>query len=77
MGSSTADPWGFTVETLTFENLFLWQGEQDTVLPTAAARLLAEALPHCTATFYPNEGHLSTFVNHAPDIWKALSAERE
>jgi pimeloyl-ACP methyl ester carboxylesterase len=70
-------PWGFQVETLTFEKLFLWQGEQDTVMPTVAARLLAEALPHCTATFYPNEGHLSTFVNHAQDIWKALSAEQE
>jgi hypothetical protein len=46
-------------------------------MPTAAARLLAQALPYCTATFYPDEGHLSTFVNRAPDIWKALSAERE
>jgi pimeloyl-ACP methyl ester carboxylesterase len=64
-------PWGFQVETITFEQLFLWQGEQDRVMPAAAARLLAQALPHCTATFYPDEGHLSTFVNHAQDIWKA------
>lgn len=67
-------PWGFSVEAITQEQLFLWQGEQDPIMPTAAARLLAQALPHCTATFYPNEGHLSTFVNHAQDIWKALSA---
>lgn len=66
-------PWGFQVEAITFEKLFLWQGEQDRVMPAAAARLLAQALPHCTATFYPNEGHLSTFVNHAQDIWKALT----
>jgi len=64
-------PWGFQVEAITFEQLFLWQGEQDRVMPAAAARLLAQALPHCTATFYPDEGHLSTFVNHAQDIWKA------
>lgn len=70
-------PWGFQVEAITFENLLLWQGEQDPVMPAAAARLLAHALPHCTATFYPDEGHLSTFVNHAQDIWKALSLERE
>ncbi|EFH88172.1 alpha/beta hydrolase [Ktedonobacter racemifer] len=70
-------PWGFQVEAITFENLLLWQGEQDPVMPAAAARLLAQALPHCTATFYPDEGHLSTFVNHAQDIWKALSLERE
>jgi pimeloyl-ACP methyl ester carboxylesterase len=70
-------PWGFQVEAITCENLFLWQGEQDTIMPAAAARLLAQALPHCTATFYPNEGHLSTFVNHAQDIWPALSAEHD
>lgn len=67
-------PWGFQVEAITFENVFLWQGEQDWVMPAAAARLMAQALPHCTATFYPDEGHLSTFVNHVQDIWKALTA---
>ena len=70
-------PWGFQVEAISFEQVFLWQGEQDRVMPAAAAHLLAEALPHCTATFYSNEGHLSTFVNHAQHIWKALSSERE
>ncbi len=65
-------PWGFPVEAVTFERVFLWQGEQDRVMPAAAARRLSQALPHCTATFYPDEGHLSTFVNRAPDIWKAL-----
>ncbi len=67
-------PWGFQVEAVTCEHLFLWQGEQDTIMPAAAARLIAQALPHCTATFYPDEGHLSTFVNHAQDIWNALTA---
>ncbi len=65
-------PWGFQVEAIRFEKLFLWQGEQDTIMPAAAAHLLAQALPHCTTTFYPDEGHLSTFVNHAQEIWKAL-----
>ncbi len=67
-------PWGFQVEAITFENVFLWQGEQDRVMSAAAARLMAQALPHCTATFYPDEGHLSTFVNHAQDIWRTLTA---
>ena len=67
-------PWGFQVGEITFEKMFLWQGEQDRVMPVTAARLLAQALLHCTATFYPDEGHLSTFVNHAQDIWKALGA---
>ncbi len=71
-GTVYCRPWGFQVENITCEKVFMWQGEQDTVLPPAAAHLLAEALPHCEATFYPHEGHLSTFVNHAQDIWKAL-----
>jgi hypothetical protein len=41
-------------------------------MPAAAARLLVQALPHCTATFYSGEGHLSTLVNHVQEIWKAL-----
>jgi pimeloyl-ACP methyl ester carboxylesterase len=65
-------PWGFEIEDITFEKIFLWQGAHNQVMPIAAARRLAQALPHCTATFYPDEGHLSTFVNHAQDIWKAL-----
>jgi hypothetical protein len=65
--------WGIRLEEFTFEKLFLWQGEQDRVMSVAAARLLAQALPHCTATFYPDEGHLRAFVNHAQDIWKAFS----
>lgn len=64
--------WGFQVEEITFEKIFLWQGEQDRVLPVAAAHLLAQALPHCTATFYHDEGHFSILVNRAQDIWNAL-----
>jgi pimeloyl-ACP methyl ester carboxylesterase len=66
-------PWGFQVEHVTFPNLFLWHGEQDRIAPVERARLLAQALPHCTATFYPNEGHFSTVANHAQDIWTRLS----
>ena len=66
-------PWGFQVEEILFEKMFLWHGEQDRIVPVAAACLLAQALPHCTATFYPDEGHFSTLVNHAQDTWKTLS----
>ncbi len=41
-------------------------------MPVAAARLLGRALPHCTATFYPDEGHSSTVANHAQDILHTL-----
>jgi pimeloyl-ACP methyl ester carboxylesterase len=70
-------PWEFQVETIKGPPLFLWQGEQDRVMPTAAARFLVQALPQCSATFYSQDGHLSTFVNHAQEIWKALSTTSE
>jgi pimeloyl-ACP methyl ester carboxylesterase len=50
----------------------LWHGEQDRIMSVAPARQLAQALPHCQATFYPDTGHLSTVVAHADDIMGAL-----
>jgi pimeloyl-ACP methyl ester carboxylesterase len=64
--------WGFQVEQITLEKIFLWHGEQDRIMPVAPVRLLAQALPHCTATFYPGEGHFSTVANHAQDIFSTL-----
>jgi pimeloyl-ACP methyl ester carboxylesterase len=66
-------PWGFQVGEIKFEKMFVWHGEQDHVMPVAPARLLAQTLPHCTATFYPDEGHFSTVANHARDILRTVS----
>jgi len=65
-------PWGFQVEQITFEKIFLWHGEQNRIMPIAPVCLLAEALPHCMASFYPDEGHFSTMENHVQDIFSAL-----
>jgi len=65
-------PWGFQVDQVKFEKLFLWHGEQDKIIPIATARLLAQMLPHCTATFYPDDGHFSTIANHAREIFHRL-----
>jgi pimeloyl-ACP methyl ester carboxylesterase len=69
-------PWGFDANQVQYERVFLWQGEDDRIMPVAAARLLAQAVPHCSATFYPSDGHFSTFVNHAAEIWGALIGQR-
>jgi pimeloyl-ACP methyl ester carboxylesterase len=69
-------PWGFGVEEIACEKIFLWHGEQDHFVPVSLAHALAQALPHCTATFYPDEGHLSTPGNHREDILKTLSSQR-
>jgi pimeloyl-ACP methyl ester carboxylesterase len=70
-------PWGFQGEQIAFEKLFLWHGEQDRIMPVEPARLLAQLLPHCTATFYPDEGHFSTMANHARDIFHQLRGAAE
>jgi hypothetical protein len=62
----------FSVEAIRVERLFLWHEEQDRIAPVAPVRLLAKAMPHCTATFYPDTGHLSTVVTHRPDMLRAL-----
>jgi len=69
-----ARSWGFNVEEIAFEKIFLWHGEQDRFVPVSLAYALAQALPHCAVTFYPHEGHLSTPGNHAEDILKTLSS---
>jgi pimeloyl-ACP methyl ester carboxylesterase len=67
-------PWGFNVEEIAFEKIFLWHGAQDRFVPVSLAYALAQTLPHCAATFYPHEGHLSTPGNHGEDILKTLSS---
>ena len=67
-------PWGFNVEAIACEKIFLWHGARDRFVPVSLAHGLAQALPHCTATFYPDEGHLSTPGNHGQAILKTLSS---
>ena len=52
-----ARPWGFRLDELRAP-VHLWHGEADTVVPAAVGRQLSHAIPHCTATFYPELGHL-------------------
>ena len=67
-------PWGFRVETISFNNIFMWHGEHDRLIPATLAHLLAQALPRCIATFYPNEGHISLMTNHAQNFLNAMRA---
>ena len=51
-----AQPWGFSLADVPCQ-VYLWHGEQDASTPVSMARHVAESLPHCEATFFPNEGH--------------------
>jgi pimeloyl-ACP methyl ester carboxylesterase len=64
--------WGFRLEDIAFRPLYLWHGARDTSVPIGMARGMAGKLAGCTATYYPDEGHFSTLLNHQPEIISAL-----
>jgi pimeloyl-ACP methyl ester carboxylesterase len=72
-GTLLGQSWGFQLEEIRFRKIFLWHGELDKEVPVASAREVARKLPHCKATYYSGEGHISLIVNHASDILKVLT----
>jgi pimeloyl-ACP methyl ester carboxylesterase len=62
-------PWGFRLEDIAME-VHLWHGEQDTSTPLAMAQHVSNAIPNCSARFFPGEGHFLLFTH-----WKELLAE--
>ena len=67
-------PWEFRPQEITMA-VHLWYGEADRDTPIAMGRSLAAAIPKSQAHFYPDEGHLSVFVNHITNIMEVFSAE--
>lgn len=68
-------PWGFALEAIDFPALYLWHGEQDTDVPVAMGRAVAEKLAHCKAAFSPDDGHISLIVNHREEIVSTLMSD--
>lgn len=64
--------WGFRLEDIAFNPLYLWHGGLDKNVPAAMGRAVAERLSGCKATYYPDDGHLSVIVNHREEILTAL-----
>jgi pimeloyl-ACP methyl ester carboxylesterase len=67
-----ARDWGFRLEDIAIQPLYLWHGGRDTFAPIGMARAMADTLADCHATYCPNDGHLSTLLNHQPEIFAAL-----
>ena len=65
-------PWGFRAEDIEFEHIFLWHGEKDGIMSIAPTRLFAQSLRNCEATYYLDESHFSTVVNHVDEIFTKL-----
>lgn len=66
-------PWGFELAKIPVP-VMLWHGERDGNVPVSHGRYLAETIPGCRATFYPDEAHLSLLVNHCREMLASLNA---
>ena len=66
-------PWGFDLAGLAVP-VFLWQGEQDLMVPPAHGRWLADAIPGCRARLLPDDGHLTMLLNRPAEILADLAA---
>jgi pimeloyl-ACP methyl ester carboxylesterase len=52
--------WDFRVEDIRVPVL-LWHGDADRTVPISMGRYMASAIPDCTATYYPGQGHYMSF----------------
>jgi pimeloyl-ACP methyl ester carboxylesterase len=62
-------PWGFRLQDIPID-VHLWHGEKDKIVPPAMGHYMAQAIPACRATFYPDEGHFSIILNRIQEIWR-------
>lgn len=65
-------PWGFRLEDIRAK-VFLWHGENDSSVPLAMARYLAQAISNCQATYVAKEGHFLG-LKYWTEITSQLSA---
>jgi len=63
--------WNFDVAAIRIP-LTLFHGEQDRNFPVSLVKRMANNLPHVQLITYPEDGHISIFVNHFNEIAKAL-----
>ena len=65
----TRKDWGFDLAKITVP-VYLWQGEEDTLVSSNMARYLAQVIPNCEAFFLPDAGH---FLIDRPDVVAKLT----
>ena len=62
-------PWGFPLKDINIP-VHIWHGEKDRIVPPEMGRYMAQSIPNCRATFFPNEGHFSIILNRIEEIWQ-------
>jgi pimeloyl-ACP methyl ester carboxylesterase len=60
-------PWGFDLAAIT-KPVFLWQGDDDFMVPHAHSYWLEKHIPTAQLTFKPGEGHISLGVKYRGEI---------
>jgi pimeloyl-ACP methyl ester carboxylesterase len=68
--------WGFDLQAAKMPVL-IWQGERDGNVSVAHGRYLASAIPHSRATFFPEDAHVSIWLNHDREILGQLKQAYE
>jgi pimeloyl-ACP methyl ester carboxylesterase len=68
-----ARPWGFDVAAIAVPT-FIWQGDQDLMVPFAHGRWLADHVPGATVHLEAGEGHLSIGVGALDRMFTELAA---
>ena len=68
-------PWHFDLHDIPEKlNISIFHGELDANVPISMARTMSEQIPNCKTKFYPDEAHLSVFVNNFEEILNSLQA---
>jgi pimeloyl-ACP methyl ester carboxylesterase len=63
------EPWGFDLAAIT-KPVYLWQGDDDFMVPHAHSYWLEKHIPTAKLNFVPGEGHISLGIKHRAAILK-------
>ncbi|MFX0090622.1 MAG: hypothetical protein ACFFBD_02575 [Candidatus Hodarchaeota archaeon] len=68
-----AKSWGFALNEIPAKTMVLvFHGELDKNVPISIVRTMSGDISYCKTHFYPNEGHISVFINKLDDILSNL-----
>lgn len=65
--------WGFRVEDIMHEHVYVWHGDADTVAPPRGALAMAERIPNCEVMVFSGEAHASAVVHHTTAMLRTLA----
>ena len=62
-------PWGFNLSEIS-KPVFIWQGDDDFMVPHAHSYWLEKHIPTAKLSFIPGHGHISLIEKYKPEILK-------